>query len=178
MSAAAPEVNPSSKSCFRIALVGNPNVGKSVLFNHLTGRYVVVSNYPGTTVEVVRGQAVIGEYQCEVIDTPGMYSLMPITAEERVARSLLLDERPDIVVHVVDAKNLKRMLALTLQLMEMGFPVILLLNMMDEAQRLHVRIDHHALAKRLGIPVIPASLITGKGVEELKNSVCEYLSNS
>lgn len=161
----------------RVVLVGNPNVGKSVLFNRLTGRYVVVSNYPGTTVEIARGQARIGDVVCEVIDTPGMYSLSPITEEERVARALLLREQPDVVIHVVDAKNLDRMLALTLQLLESGLPVVLLLNMMDEAERLHVHIDHHALAKRLGIPVIPASLISGRGVEELKNIVSEYLSN-
>ncbi|MCS6950149.1 MAG: 50S ribosome-binding GTPase [bacterium] len=161
----------------RVVLVGTPNVGKSVLFNRLTGRYVVVSNYPGTTVEVTRGQARIGDVVCEVIDTPGMYSLSPITEEERVARALLLQQQPDVVIHVVDAKNLGRMLALTLQLLEAGLPVILLLNMMDEAERLHLHIDHHALAKRLGIPVIPASLISGRGVEELKNIVGEYLSN-
>lgn len=160
----------------RVALVGNPNVGKSVLFNRLTGKYVVVSNYPGTTVEVARGQARIGGITCEVIDTPGMYSLSPITEEERVARALLLHEQPNVVIHVVDAKNLNRMLSLTLQLLEAGLPVILLLNMMDEAERLHLRIDHHALAKRLGIPVITASLISGRGVEELKNIVGEYLS--
>jgi ferrous iron transport protein B len=161
----------------RVVLVGNPNVGKSVLFNRLTGRYVVVSNYPGTTVEVARGQTEIGGYPCEVIDTPGMYSLSPITEEERVARSLLLRVQPDVVVHVVDAKNLNRMLALTLQLLEAELPVILLLNMMDEAEHLHLHIDHHALGKRLGIPAIPACLISGRGVEELKNVVGEYLSS-
>lgn len=162
----------------RVVLVGNPNVGKSVLFNQLTGRYVVVSNYPGTTVEVARGRATVGGRLCEVVDTPGMYSLMPITEEERVARSLLLHERSDVVIHVVDAKNLNRMLTLTLQLLEAGLPVILLLNMMDEAERLRLRIDHHALAKKLGIPVIPASLISGRGVEELRNIVSEYLINN
>ncbi|MCS6829101.1 MAG: FeoB small GTPase domain-containing protein [Armatimonadota bacterium] len=166
----------SSNVTARVVLVGSPNVGKSVLFNRLTGRYVVVSNYPGTTVEVARGQARIGETVCEVIDTPGMYSLSPITEEERVARALLLREQPDVVIHVVDAKNLNRMLSLTLQLLEAGLPVVLLLNMMDEADRLHLYIDHRALAKRLGIPVIPASLISGRGVEELKNIVSEYLS--
>ncbi len=165
------------RSVARVVLVGNPNVGKSVLFNRLTGRYVTVSNYPGTTVEIARGQAVIGGQNCEVLDTPGMYSLTPITEEERVARALLLRERPDVVVHVVDAKNLNRMLALTLQLLEAGLPVILLLNMMDEAERLHLHIDHHALAKKLGIPVIPASLISGRGVEELRSIVNEYLSS-
>jgi ferrous iron transport protein B len=167
---------PSQTTHARVVLVRNPNVGKSVLFNRLTGRYVVVSNYPGTTVEVARGQARIGNMTCEVIDTPGMYSLSPITEEERVARALLLKERPNVVVHVVDAKNLNRMLSLTLQLLEAGLPVVLLLNMMDEAERLHLHIDHHALAKRLGIPVIPASLISGRGIEELKHIVGEYLT--
>jgi ferrous iron transport protein B len=171
MKSAASEATPAC-----VVLVGNPNVGKSVLFNRLTGRYVVVSNYPGTTVEVARGQARIGQHACEVIDTPGMYSLTPITEEERVARAVLLREQPDVVVHVVDAKNLNRMLALTLQLLEAGLPVILLLNMMDEAERLHLRIEHHVLAKRLGIPVIPASLVSGRGFEELKNVISEYLS--
>lgn len=176
MSHARNEKTQMQSRSARVALVGNPNVGKSVLFNRLTGRYVVVSNYPGTTVEVARGQARIGGITCEVIDTPGMYSLSPITEEERVARALLLREQPDVVIHVVDAKNLNRMLSLTLQLLEAGLPVILLLNMMDEAERLHLYVDHHALAKRLGIPVIPASLISGRGVEELKNIVGEYLS--
>ena len=177
MSRTHPNDNRAPRQSARVVLVGNPNVGKSVLFNRLTGRYVVVSNYPGTTVEVARGRAQIGEPPCEVIDTPGMYSLSPITEEERVARALLLKEQPDIVIHVVDAKNLHRMLALTLQMLEADLPVILLLNMMDEAERLHLHIDHHALAKRLGIPVIPASLISGRGVEELKNIVAEYLSS-
>lgn len=171
------EKTQTQSTIARVVLVGNPNVGKSVLFNRLTGRYVVVSNYPGTTVEVARGQALIGDTPCEVIDTPGMYSLTPITEEERVARALLLKEQPNVVIHVVDAKNLNRMLSLTLQLLEAGLPVILLLNMMDEAERLHLHIDHHALAKRLGIPVIPASLISGQGVKELKNIVGEYLSS-
>ncbi|GIV19126.1 MAG: hypothetical protein KatS3mg023_0877 [Armatimonadota bacterium] len=177
MSHTRPDKAQDQTARARVVLVGNPNVGKSVLFNRLTGRYVVVSNYPGTTVEVARGQTRIGGILCEVIDTPGMYSLSPITEEERVARALLLRERPDVVVHVVDAKNLNRMLSLSLQLLEAGLPVILLLNMMDEAERLHLHIDHHALAKRLGIPVIPASLISGRGVEELKNIVGEYLSS-
>lgn len=177
MSETHADENRTQRQTARVVLVGNPNVGKSVLFNRLTGRYVVVSNYPGTTVEIAKGRAQIGEYHCEVIDTPGMYSLSPITEEERVARALLLKEQADVVIHVVDAKNLDRMLALTLQLLEACLPVILLLNMMDEAERLRLHIDHHVLAKRLGIPVIPASLISGRGVEELKNVVSEYLSS-
>src|SRR5664279_3893886 len=95
----------------RVALVGNPNVGKSVLFNALTGAYVTVSNYPGTSVEVARGNAVIDGVTCEIIDTPGMYSILPITEEERVAREILLNESPDLVINVLDARNLERMLA-------------------------------------------------------------------
>src|SRR3990170_1606604 len=91
-----------------VAIVGQPNVGKSMLFNRLTGTYVTVSNYPGTTVEVSRGKTRIGDSDFEVIDTPGMYSLLPITEEEKVARSILLKERPDILIHIVDAKNLQR----------------------------------------------------------------------
>src|SRR5512143_2788154 len=98
----------------KVALVGNPNVGKSVLFNALTGAYVTVSNYPGTSVEVARGSAVIEGEHYEIIDTPGMYALLPITEEERVAREILLNESPDLVIHVLDARNLERMLAMTI----------------------------------------------------------------
>src|SRR3989338_5151431 len=106
----------------KIAIVGSPNVGKSLLFNRLTGVYVTVSNYPGTTVEVTRGKCRIGEDEFEVIDTPGMYSLLPITEEERVARKILFDEKPDVVIHVMDAKNLERMLVFALQLIEAKLP--------------------------------------------------------
>jgi ferrous iron transport protein B len=93
-----------------VLIVGNPNVGKSVLFHKLTGRYVTVSNYPGTTVEVARGTMRYRGREFTIIDSPGMYSLTPITDEERVARRILLRGRPDLVLHVVDAKNLARML--------------------------------------------------------------------
>nr|MDA8122097.1 50S ribosome-binding GTPase [Deltaproteobacteria bacterium] len=129
----------------KVALVGSPNVGKSLLFNCLTGAYVSVSNYPGTTVEVSRGKARWDEQEFEVIDTPGMYSLRPLTEEERVSRSILLQERADAVLHVVDAKNLARMLPLTLQLIEGELPVVLVLNMIDESDRLGVRIDYEKL---------------------------------
>src|SRR3990167_9067887 len=140
----------------KIAIVGSPNVGKSVMFNRLTGTYVNVSNYPGTTVEVSRGKTKIGEEEFEVIDTPGMYSLLPITEEERVARRILLKEKPDIVIHIVDAKNLERMLSMTLQLIEAELPVMLVLNIMDEAQKEGVAIDARILEKELKIPVVKA----------------------
>ena len=158
----------------KIAIVGNPNVGKSVLFNALTKQYVTVSNYPGTTVEVSRGKMNINGIEYEVIDTPGMYSFLPITEEERVARRILLNEKPDIVIHVVDAKNLERMLSLTLQLIEAELPVILVLNIMDEAHKEGVVIDTHILEKELGIPVVEAVSTIGKGIEELKEKIKLY----
>ncbi len=155
----------------KVALVGNPNVGKSVLFNALTGAYVTVSNYPGTSVEVARGTAVIGGESFEIIDTPGMYSLLPITEEERVARRILLEDSPDMVIHVVDARNLERMLAMTMQLVEAGLPVILVVNIMDEAERLGIAIDIPLLAKRLGISVIGAAVARKRGPSEIRESI-------
>ena len=158
----------------KIAIVGNPNVGKSVLFNVLTKQYVVVSNYPGTTVEVSRGKLNIGSMEYEVIDTPGMYSFLPITEEERVARRILLNEKPYIVIHVVDAKNLERMLSMTLQLIEAELPVMLVLNIMDEAHKEGVAIDTHILEKELGITVVETVSTIGKGIEELKEKIKSY----
>ena len=151
----------------RVFLVGNPNVGKSVLFNALTGSYAVVSNYPGTTVEVSRGHVELGGERCEVVDTPGMYSLRPITDEERVARDILL--RSDgCMVHVVDAKNLPRMLPLTLELCMMGRPLVMALNLMDEARAAGVHVDVRALSAALGVPVIEMVATRGEGLSALK----------
>jgi len=125
----------------KVGIVGSPNVGKSVVFNSLTGAYVTVSNYPGTTVNVSRGKAKIEGEEFQVVDTPGMYSLLPITEEERVARSILLEEKPEVILLVVDAKNLERMLPLTLQLIEAGLLTILDLNMMDETEAAGIEVD-------------------------------------
>ena len=158
----------------KIAIVGSPNVGKSVLFNNLTGSYATVSNYPGTTVEVSRGKAKFGEEEFEVIDTPGMYSLFSITEEERVARSILLDEQPAVILHVIDARNLERMLPLTLQLLEAGLPVILVLNIMDEAQKAGMKLDSRNLEKELAIPVVEAVSTTGRGMDILRGRIEEH----
>ena len=158
----------------KIAIVGSPNVGKSVLFNALTKKYVNVSNYPGTTVEVSRGKLLMEGVEYEVIDTPGMYSLMPITEEENVARRILIEETPDIVIHVIDAKNLERMLSLTLQLIEAGLPTVLVLNIMDEAYREGVVINRGLLEKELNIPVIKTVSTAGKGIENLKARITSY----
>jgi len=158
----------------RLVIAGNPNVGKSVLFNRLTGTYVVVSNYPGTTVEVSRGRTWIGGSVFEVVDTPGMYSLRAHSDEERVARALLLSEHADIVLHVVDAKNLERMLIFTLELVEAGLPTVLAVNMMDEADRIGLEINIERLSTILGIPVCATVAKTGQGIAELRNMLDEY----
>jgi ferrous iron transport protein B len=152
----------------RVALVGAPNVGKSSLFRQLTGRYATVSNYPGTSVEITRASALLGKTAAEVIDTPGLQSLLPSTDEERVTRRLLVDGAWDVVVHVVDAKNLPLQLPLTLQLLELGRPLVVALNIADEAERLGVRIAHLELARRLGVPVVPVVAVEGRGIPELR----------
>lgn len=155
----------------RVTLIGAPNVGKSALFNRLTGRYVAVSNYPGTTVEVSRGQGTLGGRVAEITDTPGIYSLLPTSDDERVARHVLLDGSTDVVIHVVDAKNLPRMLSMTLQLLELRRPLILALNMIDEAGRVGLQIDGARLAARLGVEVIPLVAVTGEGIPALCEAV-------
>lgn len=155
----------------KVGIVGSPNVGKSVVFNSLTGAYVTVSNYPGTTVNVSRGKAEIDGQEFEVVDTPGMYSFLPITEEERVARTILLQEKPEVILHVVDARNLERMLPFTLQLIEAGLPVILDLNMMDETEAAGIEIDVNGLEKKLGIPVVATVATTGRGMETLRSKL-------
>lgn len=159
----------------KIVLVGSPNVGKSVMFNKLTGAYVTVSNYPGTTVEVSRGKAKLNGREFELIDTPGMYSLLPLTEEERVARSIILEEKPDVVLQVIDAKNLERMLPLSLQLIEAGLPLILVLNMMDEVEKARIEVDLRRLEEELKIPVVATVGTTGRGMKALCSRVEEYV---
>lgn len=161
-------------TAIKVVLVGSPNVGKSAIFNYLTGNYVAVSNYPGTTVDISTGYFKQGKQRFEVIDTPGMYSLIPLTEEEQVTRLLLTKQIPDVVVHVVDAKNLRRMLAMTLQLIDAGLPVILNLNIMDEAQNMGMFIDIPLLEKLLGIPVIPTSAVNKAGLEGLKRAISQH----
>lgn len=158
----------------RIVLAGSPNVGKSALFNALTGARVAVSNYPGTTVEVYWGRACLRGRHYEVIDTPGMYSLLPVTEEEYVTRRLLLQEEPDLVLHVADAKNLERSLPLTLQLLEAGLPLILVLNIIDEARAAGLAIDKERLRRELGVPVVATAGVTGEGLAELKEEVIRH----
>jgi len=152
------------RRCFqRIALVGNPNVGKSVIFGALTGAYATVSNYPGTTVEVMRAAA-RADASVEVIDTPGVNGLTPNSEDERVTRDILLGG-VDAVVQVADAKNLVRALVVSLQLAEAGVPFVLVLNMMDEAADRGLAIDATALSAALGVQVVPTVAVTGHGLK-------------
>lgn len=162
----------------QLAIVGMPNVGKSVLFNALTRSYVTVSNYPGTTVEVSRGETFLGNQAVAIVDTPGMYSLFPISEEEKVARDLLFTESVDLALHVVDAKNLGRMLPLTFQLLEAGLPLWLVVNMLDEAQQLGLNLQRENLEAELGIPVIGIAAALGWGLKELKQRMTEYVCSS
>ena len=158
----------------QIVLVGAPNVGKSMIFNYLTGAYVIVSNYPGTTVDISRGRAVIGGKVYEVVDTPGIYSLSPLTAEERVTIDILRTSKPDLLIHVIDAKNIRRMLPLTLQLLDGGFSLLLVLNIMDEAEDLGIRICLDRLRERLGIPIIATSAVQNRGLQLLRKAIDAY----
>ncbi|WP_287031746.1 ferrous iron transporter B, partial [Methylobacterium sp. CG08_land_8_20_14_0_20_71_15] len=149
----------------RILLMGNPNVGKSVVFSRLTGTSVVVSNYPGTTVEFTKGTMKIGKKKADVIDVPGTYTLEPTTRAEEVAVEMLKDG--DVVINIVDATNLERNLYLTLQLLEKKVPVIVALNLSDEAKHKGITIDVKKLEKLLDVPVVPTVAITGEGFKKL-----------
>jgi ferrous iron transport protein B len=156
----------------RIALVGNPNVGKSVIFGRLTGRYVTVSNYPGTTVAVTRGRASVGAEVCDIVDTPGVNALEgPLSEDEKVTRDLLESGGAELVVQVADARNLRRALMLTSQLADFALPMILVLNMVDEARARGVDVDAEGLAGELGIPVIEAVAPEGRGIAELRQAL-------
>ena len=161
----------------RIILVGSPNTGKSIIFNALTGTYTSVSNYPGTTVEVAKGKSRIDNETFEVLDTPGMYSLIPVTEEEDVTRRIIMETESAIIIHVIDAKNLDRMLPLTLQLIEAGLPIILVLNMMDEAKKRGVGINSDILQDILGIPVVKTVAVTGEGITQLRKEINNITKN-
>ncbi len=154
-----------------VVLVGQPNVGKSALFSALTGAHAVVSNYPGTTVTVTSGRWLVGEEWLPVKDTPGTYSLLPVTDEERIARESLFAGEVTAVLHVVDAKNLDRSLGTTLELLDAGLPLVLVLNMIDEARAQGIVIDRARLQARLGCPVVETVAVERQGTEELREGV-------
>src|SRR5262245_30375459 len=161
-----------------VALTGNPNTGKSTLFNALTGLRQHVGNYPGVTVEKKAGSARVGDMDVHVIDLPGTYSLAPRSPDEMVSVDLLLghvkgEERPDVVVSIVDATNLERHLYLTTQLMELGVPVVVAVNLVDLADKHGLAIDFGKLGEKLGIPVVPIQANRGVGLDDLKAAIAK-----
>jgi ferrous iron transport protein B len=159
--------SPEAPSRGAIVLVGNPNVGKSALFGALTGTYVTVSNYPGTTVEVTRGSANVAGHRRPVVDTPGAAALVPSSEDERVTRDIVLSDDVAAAVVVGDAKNLERALLLAVQLAEVGKPFVLCLNMMDEAEARGIAIDTVTLSRRLGVDVVPTVAVRRQGLAAL-----------
>jgi ferrous iron transport protein B len=155
----------------KVILIGNPNVGKSALFGLLTGKYVTVSNYPGTTVEVTYGNATLNKTRAIVIDTPGVNSLVPMSEDEKVTRDILLTDKAGVVVQVADTKNLRRGLLITIQLAEMEVPFILDLNMDDEAKSRGIFIDQDKLSGILGIEVVKTVAIRKSGIDKLLKDI-------
>lgn len=152
-------------------MVGNPNVGKSVVFNALTKSYVTVSNYPGTTVDVSKGAGKFAGKEYTVIDTPGVNSLVPHSEDEKVTREILAKSDIAVIVQVADSKNLKRTLHLTLELAKLQIPLVLDLNMSDEARERGMKIDAKLLSEKLGIDVVETVAITGEGIARLKDAI-------
>jgi len=156
-----------------LALVGNPNSGKTTVFNNLTKTHQYVGNWPGVTVEKKEGTCRYNDYHLKVVDLPGVYSLTAYSLDEIIARDFIVEKRPDVVVDIVDASNLERNLYLTVQLLEMGARLVVALNMMDEASERNLRIDVERLSSRLGVPVVPMVASRNRGTEELLKKVVE-----
>ena len=156
----------------RIALAGNPNCGKTTMFNDLTGANQYVGNWPGVTVEKKEGKYT-KDKDVTVTDLPGIYSLSPYSPEEIVARDYLLDGDPDVVINLIDATNLERNLYLTTQILELGLPVVIALNMMDLVEKNGDTIDVDKLSRELGCPIVPTSALKGRGMDELVKTAIE-----
>src|SRR5210317_85724 len=154
-----------------IALAGNPNTGKSTVFNALTGLRQHTGNWPGKTVMRAEGAFAYGEKKYKLVDLPGTYSLLSTSEDEEVARNFILFGKPDVTVIVVDASRLERNLNLVLQILEITDKAVLCLNLMDEAERHNIKIDERMLSKDLGIPVIPAVARSKTGIPELLSAI-------
>lgn len=161
-----------------IALVGNPNCGKTTLYNALTGSKQHVGNWPGVTVEKKEGQFTYKNQKINVVDLPGIYSLSPYSMEEIISRDYIVKERPDLVVNIVDASNIERNFYLTTQLLELNVPVVVALNMMDVAETRGISVDVKKLEEQIGVPVIPIVASKNKGLEELKNKIAARFDES
>lgn len=164
----------STKRQITIALAGNANVGKSAIFNQLTGLNQTIGNWPGKTVEKAEGTLHFEGRTIKVLDLPGIYSLSTFSVEEMVARDYVTTEHPDVIVNIVDASALERNLYFTIQLLELQIPIVMALNQVDFAARKGIEIDAEKLSRRLGIPVIPTVAITGLGLNELLSAVAKF----
>jgi ferrous iron transport protein B len=151
----------------KVLLMGQANVGKSVLFNRLAGAHVTESNYPGTTVDFAKGRMIIDGENVEIIDVPGTFSLEPKDKAEEVAASMLKEEKDALVVCVIDASKIERGLYLALEIIERGYPVVVALNMWDVASDGNIRINAQKLEQLLGVPVVPTVATRGEGLKEL-----------
>src|SRR4030043_461135 len=165
------EIKSTESTKEKVILIGNPNVGKSVIFNYLTGKYVTVSNYPGAAVEVATGTMETHGKRFQVVDTPGINSLIPVSEDEKVTRDILLKEPITFLVQIIDAKNLRRGLLISLQLLEMGLPFLLILNMWDEAKSRGIEIQTQTLSKQLGIPILKTVATRRKGLEKIQENL-------
>jgi len=163
------------KTNLTIALAGNPNVGKSCIFNQLTGLNVVTANYPGKTVDLNFGVTTHNGFKIGIIDLPGTYAISAVSDDQWVARRGVLEGHPDVVVVVVDASNLQRNLYLALQFLELDLPVIICLNLIDYAAKIGLRIDHEKLSELLGVPVIPTVAVRGEGIDELIHAIIDLV---
>ena len=159
---------------FVAALAGNPNAGKTTLFNRLTGARQHVGNYPGITVDRKEGFISVDGNDITLVDLPGTYSLTAYSVEELVARDFLVNERPHVVINIVDASNLERNLYLTTQFLELGVPLIIALNMIDVAKDRGIAVDHEALSERIGVPVVPIVARSGVGMKALLQKTLEF----
>jgi ferrous iron transport protein B len=168
------ESKDNNQDMKKVLLMGNPNVGKSVIFSRLTGVHVIASNYPGTTIGYTKGFMQLEGEKAEVIDVPGTYTLEPTSEAEEIALKML--DTGDLVINVVDATNLERNLYLTLQLLERKIPVIVALNMWDDTEHHGIKIDLDKLRDLLGVPVIPTVAVSGQGIKELVESIPEATS--
>ncbi len=164
-----------AKPCVTVALSAIPNTGKTTLFNRLTGENQSTGNWPGVSVERKIGQFSLGEYQVELVDLPGAYALSPVTEEERVVRHYFLDDPPDLVLNILNAQNLYRGLGLTLQMAMSGLPMLVAVNMMDEAKARGLELDLDILSQHLGVPVVGISARSGEGIPELQEALYQIM---
>jgi ferrous iron transport protein B len=161
----------AKKKRFTVALAGNPNCGKTSVFNALTGAKAHVGNYPGVTIEKRSARVLTDDLDIEYVDLPGVYSLSAITLDESAARNFILHEGPDLVINIIDAGNLERNLLLTTQLMEMGVRILLVLNMWDEAEKQGLSVNEEELSRRLRSPIVKTVGHRGIGMKQLRATV-------